>query len=77
MDRLEQYRIIHESAEHLVVELVCSGDPNDDALAELRSRFMEHLGGAVRVDIQRVDGIRYETSKFKSFISKLPGKGSS
>ena len=45
MDRLEQYRIIQESAEHLVVELVCSGDPNDDALAELRSRFMEHLGG--------------------------------
>lgn len=77
MDRLEQYRIIQESAEHLVVELVCSGDPNDDALAELRSRFIEHLGEPVRVDIQRVDGIRDETSKFKSFISKLPGKGSS
>lgn len=77
MDRLEQYRIIQESAEHLVVELVFSGDPNDDALVRLRSRFMEHLGEPVSVDIQCVDGIRDETSKFRSFISKLPGKCSS
>ena len=34
MDRLEQYRIIQESAEHLVVELVFRGDPNDDALVD-------------------------------------------
>lgn len=77
MDRLEQYRIIQESAEHLVVELVFSGDPNDDALVRLRSRFMEHLGEPVTVEIQCVDGIRDETSKFRSFISKLPGKCSS
>ena len=77
MDRLEQYRIIQKSAEHLVVELVFSGDPNDDALAQLQSRFMEHLGEPVRVDIHRVDGIPDETSKFRSFISKLPGKVSS
>lgn len=76
MDRLEQYRIIQESAEHLVVELVFSEDPNDDALVRLRSRFMEHLGEPVSVDIQCVDGIRDETSKFRSFISKLPVKGS-
>jgi phenylacetate-CoA ligase len=77
LNRLEQYRIIQESAEHLVVELAFRGDPNDDALVQLRSRFMEHLGEPVRVDIQCVDGIRDETPKFRSFISKLPGKGSS
>jgi phenylacetate-CoA ligase len=77
MDRLEQYRIIQESAERLVVKLVFREDPNDDALVRLRSRFMEHLGEPVSVDIQCVDGIRDETTKGRSFISKLPGKGSS
>lgn len=77
MDRLEQYRIIQESAEHLVVELAFRGDPNDDALVQLRSRFMEYLGEPVRVDIQCVDGIRDETPKFRSFISKLSVKSGS
>ena len=77
MDRLEQYRIIQESAERLVVKLVFREDPNDDALVRLRSRFMEHLGEPVSVDIQCVDGIRDETTKCRSFISMLPGKGSS
>jgi len=71
MDRLEQYRIIQESAEHLVVELLFRGDPNDDALVQVRSRIMEQLGEPVRVDIQCVDDIRNDTSKVRSFVSKL------
>jgi phenylacetate-CoA ligase len=74
MDRLEQYRIIQESTEHLIVELMFRGDPNDDALVQLRSRIMEHLGEPVRVDIQCVDDIRNDTSKVKSFVSKLSVK---
>ena len=77
MDRLEQYRIIQESIERLIVELVFSEKPNDDALVQLRSRVMEHLGESVSVDIQCVDEIRNETSKFRSFISKLSVKGGS
>jgi phenylacetate-CoA ligase len=68
---LEQYRIIQESVEHLVVQLAFCGDPESDALVQLRSRFMEFLGEPVRVDIQCVDGIRGETLKFRSFISNL------
>jgi len=77
LDRLEQYRIIQESAEHLVVELAFRGDPNKDALVQLRSRFMEQLGEPVRVDIQCVSGFRNDTPKFRSFISKLSIKGDS
>jgi len=71
MNGLEQYRIIQESVEHLVVQLAFYGDPNIDALVQLRSRFMELLGEPIRVDIQCVDGLGDETSKFRSFISKL------
>jgi len=74
MNGLEQYRIIQESEEHLVVQLAFYGKPNSDALVQLRSRFMELLGEPIRVDIQCVDGIGDETSKFRSFISKLSVK---
>jgi phenylacetate-CoA ligase len=77
MNGLEQYRIIQESVEHLVVQLVFCGDPDSDELVQLRSRFLKILGEPVKVDIQCVDSIKDEISKFRSFISRLPVKGGS
>jgi phenylacetate-CoA ligase len=77
MNGLEQYRIIQESVEHLVVQLAFCGYPDSDELVQLRSRFMEILGEPVKVDIQCVDSIRDEGPKFRSFISKVSVKGGS
>ncbi len=71
MNRLEQYRIIQERTDHLVVQLAFRGEPDHDVLVELHSRFLERLAEPVRVEMQCMADIRDEGPKFRSFISKL------
>lgn len=72
LDRINQFRFIQESYEHLVLEIVFFGNPLDEMVFRIRSRIMEYLGEPVRLDIQIVDFIQEEKLKFRAFISKLP-----
>ncbi len=69
---IDQYRIIQESFDHLTLQLLLQGNPQDEMLLKIRSRIMKYLGEPVRFDIQIVDSIKEEKLKFRSFISKLP-----
>lgn len=71
-DSINQFRLIQESFDHLTLQLVFRGNPQDETLIKIRSRFMEYLGESVRLDIQTVDFIKEEKLKFRTFISKLP-----
>lgn len=72
LDSIEQFRIIQESIDHLIFQLAFRRVPPDHLLSEIRSKIMERLPESVRVDIQCVDFMQDENSKFRSFISKLP-----
>jgi len=71
VDDIEQFRVIQESTEHLVLQLVFRRVPPDRLLSQIQSRVMKSLAEPVRVDIQCVDFIHDENSKFRSFISRL------
>jgi phenylacetate-CoA ligase len=69
---INQFRFIQESSDHLVLQLVPQGPPQEEMLGRLRSQILEYLTEPVRVDIQLVDFIREDTSKFRAFVSRLP-----
>jgi phenylacetate-CoA ligase len=69
---IDQFRLIQESADHVVLQLVMQKNVPSQPLRQLQSRLIEHLPEPVRVDIQLVDFIREDTPKFKTFVSKLP-----
>ncbi len=71
LDRVDQFRFIQESYEHLVLQIVFFGNPQDEMMFGIRSRIMEYLGEPVRLDIQIVDFIQEEKLKFRAFILKL------
>jgi hypothetical protein len=71
MNELMQYRIIQESPDHLVVQLVVRGELDPGLLVQLRARFLERLGEPVKVGFQCMDVIRDDAPKFRSFVSKL------
>lgn len=77
MSGLDQYRIIQESSGHLVVELAFRIAPGSEALARLRSRFIDTLGEPVAVDLRCVEAIHDDAPKFRSFVSRLPVDGGS
>lgn len=69
---IEHYRIIQESLDHFVLQLVFRENPQDEILLKIRSAIMNYIGEPVRLDIQIVDFIQDEELKFRAFISKLP-----
>jgi phenylacetate-CoA ligase len=72
LEGIDQFRVIQESSDHLVVQLVSSNGFSASALAELQSRLLNRVGEPVKLDINLVGAIRNDALKFKSFISKLP-----
>ncbi len=68
---IDQFRIIQESFDHFVIQILFKENPQDDTLSKVRSRTMEYLGEPVRLDIQLVDFIQEEKRKFRRFISKI------
>jgi len=69
---INQFRIIQESIDHFVIQLVFGEHPQNQILSKISSRVMEYLGEQVRIEIRLVDFIEEEEGKFRIFISKLP-----
>ena len=70
MDLL-QYRFVQERLDRIQAQL-CFRCPQTPAkLAELRRRMEEAAGGSMAVEIELVAEARFESVKFKVFVSKL------
>ena len=72
---VDQFRLIQESPDHLVLQLVSQKGFTAASLAQLRARLLEQLLEPVKLDVQLVDFIRDDAPKFKVFVSKLPRVG--
>jgi len=69
---IDQFRIIQESSDRFVLQIVFRENPQNETLSKIRSRIIEFLDGSVRLDIQVEDFIQDEKLKFRAFISNLP-----
>jgi phenylacetate-CoA ligase len=69
--KLDRFRVIQESSEHLILQLAFLATPQQDELAKIRSSFASFFQEAIKLDIQVVDSIEDDHVKFKAFISKL------
>jgi phenylacetate-CoA ligase len=70
-DGINQFRLIQEGYQHLVLQLVLNKGKPYGILSRLRSSILKYLGEQVRLEIQIVDHIPEEKLKFRAFISKL------
>jgi phenylacetate-CoA ligase len=68
---IDQFRVIQESRDQLVVRLAAKKDLPAAWLAQLETHLRERLGEPMRLEIQRVDYMREDALKFKTFISKV------
>ena len=68
---IDQWRVIQESDHRFVVKLVMPNQPDGEMLRELRATFLDYLIEPVSVDIQLVDYMEEDTTKFRTFVSKV------
>lgn len=73
LDGIDQFRVIQERPDHLVVQLASKKTLAAASLTQLASQLKGHLREPVRVDIERVEYRREEAIKFKTFVSRLDG----
>ncbi|MDH3689609.1 MAG: hypothetical protein OEU36_09060 [Gammaproteobacteria bacterium] len=71
-DGIDQYRLIQESYDQLVLQLVWRNNPQEELLSEMRAQLIIFLGEPVKLDIQSVSVIPEEKMKFRAFVSRLP-----
>lgn len=71
VDGIDQFRIIQESIDHFVVQLVLCKRPMNEILSKMRQQFLAYFGEPVKIDIQIVNFIKEEKLKFRTFTSKL------
>jgi phenylacetate-CoA ligase len=71
LDGIDQFRVIQESPDHLVVQLASPKPIAAAAVAQLEAQIRGHLREPMRVDIQQVEYQREDAIKFKTFVSRL------
>ncbi len=72
VDGIDQYRVVQERPDLLVVKLVLWQDLGPEVLAHFEDRLLEYLAEPVSIDVQIVDHIPDEGAKSRKFISRLP-----
>jgi phenylacetate-CoA ligase len=70
MDLL-QYRFVQERPDRIQAQLCFRGEPAPQKLAELRRRMEEAVGGGLAVEIELVPEMKFESVKFKVFVSRI------
>jgi phenylacetate-CoA ligase len=70
MDLL-QYRFVQERPDRIQAQLCFRSEPSPQKLAELRRRLEEAAGGNLAVEIELVPEIKFESVKFKVFVSRI------
>jgi len=67
-DRIDQFRFIQKSREHLVLQLSVQGSPQEHFISKIRADFLEYLKEPMQVEIQIINFIQ-EDRKFNTFIN--------
>ena len=70
MDLL-QYRFVQERPDRIEAQLCFRNTPQPHKLDELKKRMEEAVGNDVSFDIRVIPEMRFEGTKFKTFVSKL------
>jgi phenylacetate-CoA ligase len=73
LEGIDQFRVVQERLDHLVVQLASKAPLSGAALARLESQVKDQLGERVRVEIEQVEYRRDDAVKFRTFVSKLEG----
>jgi phenylacetate-CoA ligase len=68
---IDQWRVIQENTEQLVLKLVLRTEPQAGILDEIRVRFLDYLEEPVNLDIEQLGYMEREWSKFPTFVSKV------
>ena len=67
-NKIDQFRFIQKSPEHLVLQLALQGSPQKNFLSNIKADFLEYLSEPMRVEIQVVN-FNQEDRKFRAFIN--------
>jgi len=70
-DEIGQFRLVQESYDRLVIQIVLQEVYPDQLLDKIRLQIMETLGEQIKLDIRVVDLIEEERLKFRNFISQI------
>ncbi|HET6267878.1 MAG TPA: hypothetical protein VFG11_09180 [Acidobacteriota bacterium] len=70
--KLDRFRVIQESPDHLILQLAFLTKPQEEELARIRTSFANFFQESIQLEIQVLDVIRDDHVKFKAFLSKLP-----
>jgi phenylacetate-CoA ligase len=71
LDGIDQFRVVQESRDRLVVQLASRTDVPAASLAQLASQVKEVLCEPMRVEIEQVEYRHEHAVKFKTFVSRL------
>lgn len=71
LENLQQFRLIQERVDLLVVQLKFSVRPAGSLLNKLQGRLQQHTGEQVTLRIEQLDHFGNEALKFRAFISRL------
>jgi hypothetical protein len=72
LDGIDQFRVVQESPDHLVIQLASSRPIAAAVTARLEAQIRGYLREPMRVDIERVSYQHDAAIKFKTFVSRLP-----
>ncbi len=68
---LIQYRFVQERLDRIQAQLCFRQPPTPAKLSEIQKRMEEAAGGGMAVDIELVPEAKFESVKFRVFISRL------
>jgi len=67
-NRIDQFRFIQKSPEHLVLQLAIQGSPQEKFISKIEADLLEYLKEPMQMEIQIVNFTR-EDRKFNTFIN--------
>jgi phenylacetate-CoA ligase len=68
---LNQFRVIQERRDHVVVKVVLANEPDDAVRRQIKEQCLAYIGEPVRLDVQVVEYIR-DGPKFRYVVTKVP-----
>ena len=71
LENLQQFRVIQERADLLILQLKFSVRPGRSLLDDVRRQLQQYLGEPVTIRIKLIDHFDNEALKFRAFISML------
>jgi len=71
LENLQQFRLIQERVDLLILQLKFSVRPDRKLLEKLRGQLRQHMGEPVTIRIEERDHFDREALKFRAFVSKV------